>query len=178
MTIKHLQKTTYLILIYILFYGLNPSKVFSQDNDFKRNTIYTGFANEGAIYSVNYDRIFIQKAKFVLSYRIGFSVLEDAVAMPVGINLITGKGNSHAEFSLTVMPYVDKYKSMFKDDDLSDKYIYLVPGVGYRFQKPQGGFFFKVFCSPTFFLDPPSSNFWKMDPKLKFMIGGGLGYSF
>ncbi len=178
MTIKYLHKTTFLILICILFYGLKPSKVFSQDSDFKRNTIYAGFANEGALYSINYDRIFSQNKKFAWSYRIGFSILEEAVVMPVGVYLLTGKGNSHAEFSFTVIPYIDKYQSMFKEDDLSDKYIYLVPGVGYRFQKPNGGLFFKVFGSPTVFLDPPSSNFWKMDPKLRFMVGGGLGFSF
>ena len=178
MIIRTLKRNIFVILLCSFLFGLNPHKGFSQNDDFKRNTFYAGFANDGALYSINYDRIFNSKKKFLLSYRIGFSILEDAVSAPLGINMITGKNSSHAEFSFTIMPYIDKYQSFLSNNDISDTYIYLIPGFGYRFQKPQGGFFFRVMASPTIFLDPPSSNFWKMDPRLKFIIGGGLGYSF
>lgn len=158
-----------------MYNGLGQEK----ENPFvAKNSIYADFASKGAFYSINYDRIFYQGNKLTFSYRLGFSVLEDAIAIPVGVNLYTGKGNSHLEYSLTLIPYVDHYKSFLSSNDLSDKYLYVVPGIGYRYQRPQGGFFFKVVLSPTVFLDPPSSNFWKMDPKFYITANIGLGYSF
>ncbi len=61
---------------------------------------------------------------------------------------------------------------------MADKYIYLVPAFGYRFQKSSGGFFFKALASPTVILDPPSGNFWHMDPQLSFTLSLCLGLSF
>ncbi|NJO92788.1 MAG: hypothetical protein HC831_30345 [Chloroflexia bacterium] len=174
-----IRAAQYLMILLIIFAYSENFYAQKKDSTFTaRNTFYAGFTNEGAIYSINYDRIFSQNNKLAWSYRIGLSILENAIAMPIGINLFTGKGNSHAEFSFTVIPYVDKYRSFLSSDDLSDKYIYLIPGIGYRFQKPKGGIFFKALVSPTVFLDPPSSNFWKMDPKLKFLAHVGIGYSF
>jgi hypothetical protein len=168
----------YLMILLTIFASIESINAQKDSTFTSRNTFYTGFANEGAIYSINYDRIFSQNNKLAWSYRIGFSILDNAIAMPFGINLFTGKGNSHAEFSFTVIPYIVKYKSFLSSDDLSDKYIYLIPGIVYRFQKPKGGLFFKALASPTVFLDPPSSNFWKMDPKLQFLVHVGIGYSF
>jgi len=169
--------------IILILFCLNFSygKVYSHQNDsvfqFK-NTIYTDFLNKGTYYSINFDRIFHQSKKNNLSYRLGFSILDNAISFPIGINLFTGKKDSHIEFSLTVTPYVDHYKNILRDIDSSDKYIYIVPGIGYRYQKPNGRFFFKLAFSPMLFLDPPSDNFWKMDPKLYFAANMGIGFSF
>ncbi len=167
------------ILIFVTISICTESFGQQKNVDFSaRNTFYANFTNKGAYYSVNYDRIFSQGQKLTWSYRIGFSILENAIALPLGINAFTGKEKSHLEFSLSIIPYIDKYKSLTSSNDLSDKYIYLVPGVGYRFQKPNDGLFFKALISPTIILDPPSSNFWKMEPKLHFTASLGLGYSF
>ena len=168
------------LIIVILLLALTNSGL-SQEKDFTfscRNAIYLNFTTRGALYSINYDRIFYETDKIAYSYRLGFSVLEDVIAAPAGINLFVRKGNFHPELSLTLMPYVDKYKSFMSDNDLSDKYLYVIPGIGYRYQKPNGGFFAKALISPMVVLDPPSSNFWKMDPKLYPAASIGLGYSF
>ncbi|MDF1549687.1 MAG: hypothetical protein P1P88_17805 [Bacteroidales bacterium] len=176
------KKPNAILLIFIaLSICMSVNYGWSQQKDstfYSKNTTYVDFASKGAFYSINYDKIFHQKKKFTLSYRIGFSILEDGIAMPLGVNLFTGKGNSHVEYSLTVIPYIDHYKSFLSSNDLSDKYLYVVPGIGYRFQKPTGGIFFKIVVSPMIFLDPPSSNFWKMDPKLYFAGNVGIGFSF
>ncbi len=175
------RKKSLVVLAILLLASNITCTVFSQEKEATfnaRNTFYAGFSTEVAYYSVNYDRIIKQNKKLAWSYRFGFSILENAITLPIGINLITGKNNSHAEFSLSIIPYIDKYKSFLSSNDLSDKHIYVVPGVGYRYQKPNGGFFFKILVSPTIHLDPPSSNFWKMDPKLLFTANCGLGISF
>jgi hypothetical protein len=169
------------ILIFSFVLIIQEHQLFSQKKDStftSKNTIYADFASKGVIYSINYDRIFLQRQKLAWSYRVGFSILEDAVAFPVSINAFTGKNASHAEFSLTLMPYIDHYKSFLGQNDQSDKYLYIMPSVGYRFQKPKGKFFFKAAILPSVFLDPPSSDFWDMDPRF-YLIGNiGLGISF
>ncbi len=183
MKIYPLRLQIFVKFIVILFICLNIStgKIKSEQKDTifsSKNTFYIDFCTKGAFYSINYDRIFYGKNRIYLTYRFGFSILTDAIAFPVGINLFTGKKNSHLEYSLTVVPYIDHYKSLGSDNDLSDKYLYVIPGLGYRFQKPKGGFFIKAVISPTIFLDPPSDDFWNMDPKLYFTANMGIGLTF
>ncbi len=166
-------------IIILLFSAVFVNKNYSQTaQNITRNTIYADFASKGAYYSLNYDRIFSQGEKFTKSYRIGFSVLKNAIAMPLGINFFTGHNSSHAEFSLTVVPYVENYNDLFSGNNLSDKKLYIIPGAGYRYQKTEGGFFFKVAFAPVIYLDPPSDNFWKMDGKVYPGITAGAGFSF
>lgn len=150
----------------------------TKNNITARNTIYADFASKGAYYSINYDRVFSQGEKFTKSYRVGFSVFNNVIAFPLGINFFTGHNTSHAEFSLTAVPYIEAYQSFLKSNDQSDKKIYIIPGAGYRYQKPGGGFFFKVVASPTIYLDPPSDYFWKMDGKVYAAVNIGAGISF
>jgi hypothetical protein len=142
------------------------------------NTFYADFASKGAHYSVNYDRIFSQGNTLSKTYRVGISLFTDVIALPLGINFFTGHQNSHAEFSLTFVPYIEHYGHLFSGDNLSDKKLYIIPGVGYRYQPAAGGFFFKAIVAPIIYLDPPSDDFWKMDTKVYPGITAGLGYSF
>jgi hypothetical protein len=155
--------------------------VFSQhpmNNEFAKNTFYLELASKGSIYSVNFDHIFRRGDKLSYSYRIGFSIEKNDISFPVGINMITGKKSHHAEFGLTFIPYIDHYQSFLSGDNLSDKYLYIIPSAGYRFQPHHGGFFLKAGISPLIFIDPPSDNFWKMDPLVFFYGNMGVGFSF
>jgi len=174
------KASIFLILLFVcIFASMTTAKCQKNEGTlFKQNSFFANFSNIGAIYSINYERIFHEYKAMTLSGQFGFSVLKDAIAFPIGINLFTGKGNSHVDFSLIFIPYIDHYKSFLSSDDLSDKLGFIVPGVGYRFQRPEGGIFFKASVSPTIFLDPPSSDFWKMDPKLFFVANLGIGLSF
>jgi hypothetical protein len=75
-----------------MHYGFSQSK-----ETFCRNNVYADFASKGATYSLNYERIFSVGQKFSKSYRVGFSVLKNAIAMPLGINFFTGHDASHFE---------------------------------------------------------------------------------
>jgi len=153
----------------------------SQDNDssfLSKNTFYIDLASKGAYYSLNYDRIFHQGDKLNFSYKIGFSILKDVIAMPIGVNLLKGKNEHHIELSITVMPYIDQYKSFLSDNDLSDKYLYIISGIGYRYQKLSGGFYFRAAFSPMLILDPRSNDFWKMDAEFSAAVNISAGWSF
>lgn len=157
-------------LILLFACGISAN---AQDVAIARNTVYAEGTSHGAYYSINYDRIFRLGANFTNTYRIGFSLLNNAVALPVGLNFLKGDGFHHFEFGLTVVPYVENYQKLFQAGSLSDKKIYLIPGAGYRYQPPGGGLFFKAIVAPVIYLDPPSDNFWKMDGKV--YAGGSVG---
>jgi hypothetical protein len=177
--LKLTTKKNLLPFFTLLLFSLFINEAFCQQTkNMARNTIYADFASKGATYSVNYDRIFSAGGKLSKTYRIGFAILKNAVALPLGINFFTGHNASHAEFSLTVVPYIETYKDLFSGNNLSDKKLYIIPGAGYRYQKPGGGFFFKAIVAPVIYLDPPSDNFWKMDGKVYAGITAGAGYSF
>lgn len=162
-------------LILLFACGISAN---AQDVAIARNTVYAEGTSHGAYYSINYDRIFRLGANFTNTYRIGFSLLNNAVALPVGLNFLKGDGFHHFEFGLTVVPYVENYQKLFQAGSLSDKKIYLIPGAGYRYQPPGGGFFFKAIVAPVIYLDPPSDNFWKMDGKVYASGSVGAGISF
>ena len=169
----------FLILIILMIVFINASYSQSKQNNITaRHTFYADFASKGAYYSVNYDRVFHQGKKVNASYRAGFSIFNNVIALPLGINFFTGQNNSHLEFSFTIVPYIEAYNSFLKSNDLSDKKLYVIPGIGYRYQKAAGGFFFKAVASPLIYLDPPSDYFWKMDGKLYPAITVGAGFSF
>ena len=175
-----ISRNTRCIATILCFFAVQ-SAVYAQRekaNKTGRNTIYADFASKGAYYSINYDRVFRRGEKLSWSYRVGFSILKDAIAVPLGIHLFTGRYAHHAEFSITGVPYVEKYTKLFSSGNLSDKKIYVIPGTGYRYQKKEGGFFCRVVVSPLIYLDPPSDDFWNMESKLYLGINGGVGISF
>ena len=163
------------IFSLVILFLISGKQVYSQ---LARNTFYVEGATKGAVYSINYDRIFHQGEKMSYSYRVGFSIEKNSLSFPIGINMITGQGSHHAEFGFTIIPYIDKYQTFLSGDNKSDKYIYVIPSAGYRYQPVKGGLFFKAGIAPLILLDPPSDNFWQMDPKL-FLYGSiGAGFSF
>ena len=166
----HWNSIKILLIVIISYYS---STATAQQPTLARNTIYAEATNKGAYYSINYDRVFRQGEKIASTYRVGFSILNNSIAFPLGINFLTGQQNDHIEFGLTIIPYIENYTKLFSAGNLSDKKFYIIPGAGYRFQKPGGGLFFKVIAAPIIFLDPPSDDFWKMDGKV--YAGGSIG---
>lgn len=168
-----------LFSLVIIFLTFSAEFVFSQDRYEAKNAIYVEGASRGPVYSINYDRIFRQGEKLAYSFRVGFSIYSNTVSFPVGLNLITGLNDHHAEFSLTVIPYIDYgVHRVGSNRTESDKYIFVNPAMGYRYQKAGGGIFVKAAVGPSIFLDPPSNDFWNMDPKLYVFGSIGLGINF
>jgi hypothetical protein len=165
-------------LFFILLIGCGGF-VFSQDKATAKNAVYVEGATRGPVYSINYDRIFRQGEKLAYSFRVGFSIYNSTVSFPVGVNFITGLNENHAEFSFTVIPYIDYDVHLVGSTNTeSDKYIFVNPAIGYRYQKAERGVFLKATVGPSIFLDPPSNDFWNMAPKLYAFGSIGLGISF
>lgn len=169
-------KRSFLLLLFC--YSCFISLMAQSADKGGRNAFFAEFISTGNVISVNYDRVFRKRSSFSASYRVGLSAAKKSIGLPVGISFFSGHGNSHAEFGLVVIPFVEDYKYLFSAGNRSDKKLYIVPGAGYRYQKPEGGFFFKTIVAPVVLLDPRSDNFWKMDGKLLAGITVGAGYSF
>lgn len=138
-------------LCFILLTG-SAGCVFSQDRTKAKNAVYAEGASRGPVYSINYDRIFRQGEKLAYSFRAGFSIYNNTVSFPVGVNFITGSNEHHAEFSLTVIPYIDYDAHLIGSNNTeSDKYIFVNPSIGYRYQKSAGGIFLKAAAGPSIF---------------------------
>jgi hypothetical protein len=166
-------------LLSVIFLTGSTGFVFSQDRTKAKNAVYVEGATRGPVYSINYDRIFRQGEKLAYSFRAGFSIYDNTVSFPVGVNFITGLNEHHAEFSLTVIPYIDYDVHLIgSNNSESDKYVFVNAAVGYRYQKAERGIFLKAAVGPSIFLDPPSNDFWNMDPKLYAFGSIGVGISF
>jgi hypothetical protein len=168
-------------LLMFLFLLLVCGETFSQkatENLFRKNTFYLELGGKGPFYSVNYERIFHQRVKVNYSICIGFSIVPDGISLPLGLAAITGKKKHHAEFSLGATPFIQHYKSFLAKNDLSDKVIYIALGIGYRYQKPEGGIYFTFGVTPLLFIDPPSDNPWNISTRFYPSGHLGLGWNF
>lgn len=166
-----------LLLTFLLLLAARPLPA-QNITAMARNSIYAEGATKGALYSVNYDRVFSCGSKFNKSYRVGLSILKDVIAVPLGLQYFSGAGPHFIEYSLTLVPYIEAYQDLFSGNNVSDKKLFILPGLGYRYQPQHGGLFAKIVASPVIYLDPASDDFWRMDGKVYPCITAGLGFSF
>ena len=133
---------------------------------------------KGPYYSVNYGRIFKQGKKINYAWRAGFSLTAHDLSVPLAISAFTTASKHHFEFSLGLTPYLKDYKTFLHKPDLSDKQIYITPGIGYRFQKINGDFFLSAGIDPLIFMDPPSGIFPNFETEFKPTAHLVLGFLF
>jgi len=157
------RRNKIVLLFSCFFFGINL--IAQEADELNKNIVYIEGATKGTFYSLNYEHIFRVREKLAWSYRVGGFVGKDGIALPLGINAITGKHEHHAEISFVATPYIDHYHSLWNGKNSADKYLYLSPALGYRYQKPAGKLYCKISAGPLLFLDPPSDDFWKMNPK-------------
>ncbi len=153
-----------------------------------KNAIFLELGGNGLLYSLNYERMFYQKGIFKSAARIGLTTLPRKietetktywdVALPLELVGLIGRSKHHLELGIGYTPsYIAKTKleiggSGFEFDGY--RLTSVVPlRIGYRYQKPDGGFFFRAAYMPTLDLHPDVNR------KLRLIHGGiSLGKSF
>ncbi len=143
-----------------------------------KNVLFVEYSLEGADYSINYERIIINAKKVFYTLHAGIFISGDRKAIPLGLDINTGHGNHHADFTITLIPLVQKHYYIGSNQADNDKFLYIFPGAGYRYQKPKGGFFLRALAGPMIILDPQENDFWNMNPSVKFNVSVGAGISF
>lgn len=168
------MKTFWLALLLICFFNLGHAQEISEKTKLTSlNSLYVELGGNGLAYSLNYDRILKHGEWFRTSARAGLSVLwwnGGSVAFPVEFNLLTGKKNHFLEVGVGAMYSYGLEWTAYRSDptdpngdyDTYTNYSGLNASgrVGYRYQKPEGGFFFRAAYTPT-------TTFWSGNPDVK-----------
>ena len=183
----------YLIIIFLL---LIQNNVFAQNEPelfTAKNAVYAEFGGNSGFYSLNYSRIFHQKGKLKISGSAGFSMLYTSASEPIHpsfwsplfsteITAFMGKSKHHLEFGTGFYSYQDRdfifdedYQNNIREQVYWDQFI--TGRIGYRYQKPEGGFFFRAGYTPMlgFFNSEAAEKPVKFYP---LGVGIGLGISF
>ncbi len=168
----------FVFLLFIFYPAGSLSAQVSSAGINAPNTFFAEYLSTGSFFSVNYERVFSKGSSLSAAYRVGLSAAKKTVGLPLGIHFFNGQRNSHVEFGLLVVPFVENYKYLFSAGNRSDKKIYIIPGAGYRYQNPAGGLFFRSVVAPVILLDPRSDNFWKMDGRVLPGIAVAGGFCF
>lgn len=178
------------VVIFGLFHFSN-STVFAQkeaENFTAKNAIYLELGGSSGIYAVNYSRIFHQKGKLKLNASAGFSMWPNTIinskaywypAIPLEVSAFYGKSNHHLELGVGVIPHLTR-DLVLEVTSNSSKNIFvlgaLVPlRVGYRYQKLEGGFFFRIGYTPFFNVPIGGREDWVFTPVF---AGLSIGKSF
>ena len=126
-----------------------------------KNSYYFEILGNAFLYSVNFDRIVYEKEKFKIASRIGITYMPywegltevKGPGIPLELNFLFGKRSNLLELGLGATyfyftePYWDRKKYHFLMENLR---------FGYRHQKEEGGFLFRIAIVPisTFQIDP------------------------
>lgn len=153
----------------------------SLDAQIAKNTVYLELLGNGALYSINYDRILLDAEKFKISSSIGYGSYrnENFEGIPFEVNFLFG--HKHYFEIGTGISYIKGLTQMEPEYSwgVVSTTIYNTYRIGYRFQKDKKGLFFKVAVIPFVRLYEYEETF-KTDTDNAFFVyvGAAVGYSF
>lgn len=170
-------------LYTLLFVAASTLQLMAQkqsDPFTAKNAAYFELAGNGIFYSLNYERVIYQKGLFKSAARVGITALPSKIAaqtywsgaLPVEIIGFIGRSRHHFEFGVGYTPYLHAESTInpSKAEEEFDAYqvASIVPfRLGYRYQKPEGGFFFRAGYLPA--LDFTQNRVNRLN-----LISGGL----
>jgi hypothetical protein len=119
-----------------------------------RNAFYIELLGNGLLYSINYDRLLTDQ----ISGRVGLMVIGAAsdssaaavIAAPIMANYLFGRGNSHFETGIGVTLMSGAVDNVGEIDDEGFSGAVGTATLGYRYQRPGGGFVFRAGLTPFF----------------------------
>ena len=178
------------IIFLFVFFSFKPSALFAQENPKiitrKKSAIYVELlGNSGTLFSINYDRILLQNYYGYLDGSIGFGpyvmdngYYQKGFNIPIAANYSYGSKNGHLELGLGVG--INRAKDTAIDIDFVRLLAHF--RIGYKYQNPKGGAFFKVGFTPIvpayyFKGSVPKGGFHDIDLFLN-AFSLGLGFSF
>lgn len=149
------------IIGFILYSQITYAQSFE-----KKNALYLEMGGNAYIYSVNYERILYQKNSMKLGARFGISVLPEKnfnhvdpiPVLPLEMLAIFGNSNHHVETGIGFTPFLThEYYDYVGSRDNSNSRLRLGAAtslrIGYRYQKPKGGFIARIGFMPILNLD-------------------------
>lgn len=144
------------IFFCFFIFGTVFSQELKRSEDINRNTVYLEAFGQGFGYSLNYDRLLNTDKTFMNSLTVGLTFIPQTtefgdgiyLGVPVSYNWILGRNSHHLELGVGLTPMFVKSRYYPSSGRF---YFYASPEISYRFQRPQGGVFFRV--TATGFID-------------------------
>ncbi len=151
-----------LCLIFVLFtriafsqddYHLKPPRDY--DKSPAKNAAFIELGGNGALYSLNYDRIYYYKEKIKLSARLGFAINPRGKLIEQGYvieqNMILLPNPHHVEAGLGVSIQRQYNERCYTVGEYKwENILYAAARLGYRYQKQDDGLFLRVAITPIF----------------------------
>lgn len=123
-----------------------------------RNTLYGEAFGQGFCWSLNYDRLLNTDKKVMNSVTTGLVYVPTSLGfgggvyygIPVSYNWLVGKKSHRLEMGVGLTALFHKEVARGWSTPYEESYFfgYLTPKIGYRFQRPRGGLFFRATASP------------------------------
>lgn len=139
--------------------------------------------NSSPTVSANVEHVLFAKEKLFINGHIGYGIGKvegnQALAVPIGLNVFRGVKASHLELGLG-LTYVKGYRFYYLGSEpVPSKAIYLAPNIAYRFQKLDGGVFLRITYAPLFRLrEYTKPDLFSDIMKTHLNFGVALGYFF
>ncbi|SHM32294.1 hypothetical protein SAMN04488057_10170 [Cyclobacterium lianum] len=152
-----------------------------------KQAVYLEVGGNAGRYAINYGRIIHQKGKLKLNASAGFSMFHDRLnakttwlpVVPVEISALYGKSNHHLELGMGVTSYLTRRLGFDSETfQTTDKVVFdagIPLRIGYRYQKPEGGFFFRAGYTPIINFPTGGGEEWSFEPRF---AGLSIGKSF
>jgi hypothetical protein len=150
-----MKRTNHLTSCFAAFLLLAATASFAQSpvEPVRRNTFFLELGGNAWFYSLNYDRILLDRDKWKLSGRVGamylpsfHAVNRHMAGVPLEISYLRGRNKHFLEIGLGVTTTYDTYP--LSDTRIRELAVVGMARIGYRYQKPEGGLFFKTGFTP------------------------------
>ena len=155
-----------LFIVCLLIFSNSVLKAQNNEKFFKATkALFLEVGGNGIVSSLNFDKIFVQRKNYILSYRLGIASVSLISFRPgiIGeVNFLTNNSNHHAEFGVSTLLYA--YSSRTPESPYSQINPVLIGRIGYRYQKPNGGLFFRIGFTPGISLNKVQYiNYWSKE---------------
>jgi hypothetical protein len=182
------------IIIFILGFQNHASAQEEAEIFTAKNMFFAELLGNSGLYAVNYGRILYQKEKMKLSGSLGFSLVPGkgfephypnfwSPVIPVEFSAFWGKSYHHLELGTGCFVFQSRkylFDPEFPPTNLREVVHWdtsVTMRIGYRYQKPEGGFFFRAGYTPRI----DFSSFESAEKPVRFIpfsVGISLGKSF
>ncbi len=158
-----------------------------------KNSVHAELLGNSGLYGLHYGRIFHQKDKLKLAASLGFSLqfqreiqpIHSSYVIPifpVEVTAFWGRYRHHLEVGIGYTAALNRrfiFDENYPNNIREQVHLNqaLVPRIGYRYHKPEGGFLFRVGYTPIIGISSSNSseNIFNIFP---YWFGISLGYSF
>lgn len=177
-----MKPQAYFILFVISFVTINgySQKVSSLQN---RNSIHLELGGSGGYYSLIYERNIINHNSFKTSGQVGFSYFPgfwNDIWVPIGINEQFSFNAHHIELGIGSFALREKARDRMNDNSITGRFwTYGLSGrLGYRYQKPDGRFIWRIGFTPLLQRERPGLYYDPNAPFRRFTPWGGVSVGY